>query len=127
MAKRSTDSTEVYETTKESVEQGQLPRAAEPDQCVLKVKTQRESVAVGFTHSRRSVYEKASDDLRWRRQDSDLEDASLDRTDVSAEAGIDKVLENHNNGAVAVTGPKEVTEVVVQVGCDWLDERRLGV
>ena len=35
-----TDSTEVYKTAKESVsvEQGQLLRAAEPDQCVLKMK-----------------------------------------------------------------------------------------
>ena len=52
---------------------------------------------------------KAADDLRRRRKDSDLEDASLDRTDIAAEAGMDKVLVNHNNGAVAMTGPNEVT------------------
>ena len=44
VAKPVTDSTEVHKTAKESVsvEQGQLLRAAEPDQCVLKVKTQRQ-------------------------------------------------------------------------------------
>ena len=36
---------------------------------------------------------------------------------------MDKVLVNHNNGADAVTGPKEVTEYTVRVGCD----RRFGV
>ena len=34
---------------------------------------------------------------------------------------------NHNNGAVAVTAPKEVTEYMAQVGCDRLEEWRLGV
>ena len=60
-----TDSTEVYETTKESLsaEQGQLLRAAEPDQCVLKVKTQRQSDTVESTHSLLGVYGKAADDL----------------------------------------------------------------
>ena len=38
-----------------------------------------------------------------------------------------KVLVNHNKGAVAVTGPKEVTEHTVRVGHDRLDERRFGV
>ena len=39
VAEPATDSTEVDKTSKESVsvEQGQLLRAAEPDQCVLKV------------------------------------------------------------------------------------------
>ena len=70
--------TETYETTKESVsvEQGQLLRAAKPDQYAL--------------------YEKAADDPHRRRQDSDLEDASYYRTDTAGEAGIDKVLVNHN-------------------------------
>ena len=35
---------------------------------------------------------------------------------------MDRVLVNHNNGAVAVTGPKEVTERTVRVGRDMLDE-----
>ena len=38
-----------------------------------------------------------------------------------------KVLVNHNNGAVAVTGSKEVTEYTVRVGFDRLDEWRFGV
>ena len=73
------------------------------------------------------MYGKASDELHRRQQDSDLEDASFGRTDIAAEAGMDKVLENHNNRAVVVTGLKEVTERVVQVGCDGLDEWRSGV
>ena len=48
-----------------------------------------------------------------------------DRTDIAAEAGRDKVLVNHNNGAVAMTGPNEVTVYAVRVGCDRLDEWRL--
>ena len=70
------DSTEVYKTTKESasVEQGQLLRAAEPDQCFFfKVKTQRQSDTVEFTHSLLCVFGKAADDLHRRRQDSELE------------------------------------------------------
>ena len=48
-----TDFTGVYKTLKESVsvEQVQQLRAAEPDQCVLKVKTQRQRDTVEFTHS----------------------------------------------------------------------------
>ena len=48
-----TDFTEVYKTLKESVsvEQGQLLRAAEPHQCVLKMKAQRQRDTVEFTHS----------------------------------------------------------------------------
>ena len=88
----------------------------------LKVKTQRQRDTLEFTHSRRHVYGKAADDLNRRRQHSDLEDASVDRTDIAAEAGMDKVLVNHNNGAVAVTGPKEVTEYTVRVGCEKLDK-----
>ena len=87
-----TDSTEVYKTTKESVsvEQGQLLRAAEPDQCVLNVKTPRQSDTVEFTHSLLGVCGKAADDLHRRRQDSDLEDASFDQTDIAAETGRTK-------------------------------------
>ena len=98
-----TDPTEVYKTTRKSVsvEQRQLRRAAEPIQCVLKVKAQRQSDTVEFTHSLRGVNGKDADDLHRRQQDSDLEDASLDRIDIAAEAGMDKVLVNHNNGAVA--------------------------
>ena len=40
------DSTEVYKTLKESVEQ-----AVEPDQCVLKVKTQRQRYCRVHTHT----------------------------------------------------------------------------
>ena len=73
-----TDSTEVYKTTKESVsvEQVQLLQAAEPDQCVLKVKVQRQRGIVEFTHSLLGVNEEAPDDLHRRRRDSDLEASS---------------------------------------------------
>ena len=47
-----TDSTEVDKTSESvSVEQGQLLRAAEPDQCALKMKTKRREDIVEFTHS----------------------------------------------------------------------------
>ena len=42
------------------VEQGQLVRAAESDQCVLKVKTQRQRDTVEFTHSLLGVNRKAA-------------------------------------------------------------------
>ena len=71
------------------------------------------------------MYGKAADDLH--RQDSDLEDPSFDRADIAAEAGIDKVLVNHNNGAVAVTGPNEVTLFTVQVVCERFAMWRSGV
>ena len=53
VAEPATDSTEVCKTTKESVsvEQVQILRATEPDQCALKVKTQRKRNTVEFTHS----------------------------------------------------------------------------
>ena len=59
------DSTEVFETTMESVslEQGQLLRAAEPDQCVLNLKTRRQREIVECTHSLLGLYVKAADDL----------------------------------------------------------------
>ena len=122
------DSAEVYKTTKEfvSVEQGQLLRAAEPDQCALKVETQQQRDTVEFTHSLLGEWKSPGDPHR-RRQDSDLEDASFDRTVFAAEAGMDKFLVNHYNGAVAVTGPKEVSEYTVRVGWDRLDEWRSGV
>ena len=72
-------------------------------------------------------YGKDADDLHRRQQDPDLEDASLDRIEIAAEARMDKVLVIHNNGAVAVTGPKDVTEYTVRVGRDTLDEWRFGV
>ena len=69
----------------------------------------------------------AADDLYRRRRDSDLEDASSDRTDIAAETGMDKVLVNHNNGAVAVTRPNEVTEHMVRIGCERFEMWILGV
>ena len=125
-----TDFTEVYKTLKEStsVEQGQLLRAAEPDQCVLKVKTQRQRDTVEFTHSLLGVKGRVADDLHRQQQDSDLEDAPSDRTDIAVESGRDKVLVNHDHGSVtAMTGPNEVTVYTVRVGCDRLDEWRSGV
>ena len=123
VAEPSADYTEIYNKVNESVsvEQGQLLRAVEADQSVLKVKTQRQRVILEFTHSLLSpwcpacVCGKTADDLHRRRQDSDLEDASFDRTNIAAGARMDKVLVNHNNGAVAVTGPTEVTEHTVRV------------
>ena len=44
------------------IEQGQLLRAAESDQCLLKVKTQRQRDTVEFTHSLLGVNGKAA----WR-------------------------------------------------------------
>ena len=49
----------------------------------------------------------AADDLHRRRQNPDLENASVDRTDIAA-----------------MTGPNEVTEYRVRFGCDRLDEWR---
>ena len=54
--------------------------------------------------------EKAADDLHRRRQDSDLENTSFDRTNIAA-----------------VTEPKDVIEHMVRVSCDRLDEWRFGV
>ena len=113
-----TDYTEGYKTTKESVsvEQGQQLRAAKPGQCVLKVKTRRQRDTVEFTHSLQGVYGKDADDLYRRQQDSDLEDASLDRIDVAAEIEMDRVLVSYDRGSVtAVTEPKDVTEYMVRV------------
>ena len=90
-------------------------------------KTRRQRDSVEFTHSLRDVYGKAADDLHRRQQDPDLEDASLDRIEIAAEARMDKVLVIHNNGAVAVTGPIKVTEHTVRVCRDGLDEWRFGV
>ena len=117
-AEPATDSTEIYKTANESVsvDQGQLLQAVEPDQGVLKVKTQRQIVILEFTHSLQSswctacVYGKAADDPHRRRQDSDLEDASFERTDIAA-----------------VTEPNDVTEYMVRVSCDRSDEWRFGV
>ena len=112
------DSTEVDKTSKESVpvEQEQPLRAAEPDQVVLRGKTQRQRGILEFTHLllgswyTACVYGEVADDLhRRRRQDPDLENASVDRADIAA-----------------VTGPNEVTKYRVQVGCDRLDEWRFG-
>ena len=65
------------------------------------------------------MYGEAADDLHRRRQDSDLEDASYDRTDIAAEAGMDKVLVNHKHESVAaMTRPNEVTEYMVAIG--WM-------
>ena len=107
-----TDFTEVCKTAKESVsvEQEQLLRAAEPDQCVFNVKTQRQRYLVEFTHSLLGVTGEVADDLHRRRQDSDLEDASFDRTDVAA-----------------VTEPKEVTLCTVRFGCERFEMWRFGV
>ena len=92
VAEPATDSTEVDKTSKESVsaEQGQLLRAAEPDQCVLKVKTQRQRDTVEFTHSLLGVNGKAAEDPRRRQdaRDSGLDVASLDHCDISAEVGM---------------------------------------
>ena len=83
----------VEKTSKEtvSVEQGQLLRAAEQDQCVLKVKTQRQRNIVGFTRSLLGVNGRAADDPHRRRQDardSGLDVASFDHCDIAAEVGM---------------------------------------
>ena len=74
------------------------------------------------------MYGRASDDLHRRRQDSYLEDASSDRTDIAGETGIDKVLVNLDHGSVtAMTGPNEVTVYTVRVGCERFEMWRDGV
>ena len=93
VAEPATDSTEVDKTSRESVsvEQGQLLRAGEPDQCVLKVKRQRQRDTVEFTQSLLGVNGIAADDPHRRRQDvrdSGLDDASFDHSDISAEVGM---------------------------------------
>ena len=90
-------------------EQGQLLRAAEPDQGVLKVRTQRQGDIVELTRSLLGDYGKAVEDLHRRRQDPKIENASVDRTDTAT-----------------ITGPNEVTEYKVRVGGDLLDELRFG-
>ena len=68
----------------------------------------------------------AADDLHWRRQDSDLEDALFDRTDIAAETRTDKVLVNHDHGSVtAMTGPNEVTVYTVRVGCEGFESVKM--
>ena len=81
--------------------------AAKPDQGELKMEIQRQKDTVESTRPLLGVYAKDADDLHRRRQDSDLEDASLDRMEIATETGIDIVLVNHNNGAVAVTRMKK--------------------
>ena len=104
-------STEVDKTLEESVpaDQGQLLRAAEPDQGVLKVKTQRQGDTVEFTRSLLGDHGEAADDLHRRQQDPEEENASVDRTDIAT-----------------MTGPNEVTEYKVRVDGDRLDEWRYG-
>ena len=101
VAEQFPDATEVGKTTKKSVsvEQGQPLRAAQPDQCVLKVKakpilempTQRQRGILEVTHLlpgswyTACVYGEAADDPHRRREDSELEDASFDHADIAAE------------------------------------------
>ena len=119
-----------------SVEQGQLLRAAERDQCELKVKTHRWRDAVEFTHSLLGVNGNATDDSHRRRQDvreSGLDVASFDHCDISAEVGVFNKIEvpsfsEVRSGTVAaLEGPKDVTENTVRVGCGRLDEWGSGV
>ena len=114
-----TSSTDVAETVTASTE---VLRSAEPDHCVLLVRTHRQRDTVEFTHSLLG-----EDALHRRRQDSDLEDASSDRTDIAEDTGMDKVLVNHHKGSVAVTGPKEVTVHTVRVGCERFEMWKFGV
>ena len=98
------DTAEAGKTSKESVsiEQGQPLRAAEPDQCALKVRakpipetpTQRQRDIHELKHlppvswCPACVYGKAADDAHRRRQDSGecgLDVASFDHADTSAE------------------------------------------
>ena len=124
MAEQFPDATEDGKTSKESVsvEQGQLLRAAEPDQCVLKVKakpipetpTQRQRNIHELTHPPpvpwcpACVSGKPTDDSHRRRQDagdSGLDVASFDHCGISAEVGMFnkklKVVVSHDGGAVA--------------------------
>ena len=140
-------------TSKESVsiEQGQPLRAAEPDQCALKVRakpipetpTRRQRDIHDFTHlppvswCPACLYGKAADDPHRRRQDtgeSGLDVASLDHADISAKVGMAnkklkfKVLVSHSSGSVAaMQGPRDVTEYMVRFDCDMLETWCFGV
>ena len=120
-------------TSKESVsfEQGQLLRAAEPVQCVSKVKPksipetpiQRQRDILELTHLSpvswysACVYGEARDDPHRRQQEWELPDKSFDHADVAAETEMTnkrlkvEVLVDHSNGSVAaMVGPKDITE-----------------
>ena len=94
--------TEIYKTANEivSVEQGQLLRAVEADQGVLKEKAKRQRVILEFTQPllgpwcTACAYGKAADDPRRRRQDSALEDTSFDRTNIAAVVQSKDVIEH---------------------------------
>ena len=62
--------------------------------CIESENTATERYCRVHTHSLLDVNGEAADDLHRRRQDSDLEDASFDRTDIAAETRMDKVLVN---------------------------------
>ena len=64
-------------------------------------------------------YGGAAGDLHRRRQDSDLEDASSDRTDIASETG--------HGSVTAMTGPNEVTVYTVRVRHERIERWRIGV
>ena len=78
-----TDFTEVHKTLAESVASSQTG-----SMCIERT----ERYCRVHTHSLLAVYGKAVDDPHRRRQDSDLEDASSDRTNIAVETAMDKVL-----------------------------------
>ena len=153
VAQQFPDAAEVGKTSEESVsaEQGQLLRAAEPHQCVLKVKakpiletpTQRQRDSHELTHlppvpwCPACVSGKPADDPHRRRQDardSGLDVASFDHCDISAEVGVFnkklrfKVLVSPRSGALAtLEGPKDVAEHLVRFVCDMLETWSFGV
>ena len=133
VAEQFPDATEVGKTSKESVsvEQGQLLRAAKPDQCVLKVKakpipempTQRQRGILELTHLlpgswyRACGYGWVADDPHRRRQGSELETTSCDHADIAAEIEMAnkrlrfKVLVNHKKWIGRSNGRTERTSL----------------
>ena len=148
VAKQFPDAAEVGKKPNESVsvEQRQLLRAAEPDQCVLEVKakpipemlTQRQicsrahTITAGFLVFSMCVERKLMIGIGDDRT-SELEEASGDHVEIADEDGMVnsrlrfKVLMNQNDGSVAaMEGPKDVTENMVRVVCGWLETWRFG-
>ena len=135
VAEQFPDPAEVGKTSKESVsiEQGQPLRAAEPDQCALKVRakpipetpTQRQRDIHELTHlppvswCPACVYRKAADGLHRRRQDTGESALNV--------ASFDHAVSHSSGSVAAVEGPKDVTEYMARFVCDMLETWGFGV
>ena len=151
MAKQFPNTAEAGKTSKESVsiEQGQPLRAAEPDQCALKVRTK--PIPETPTQRERDIHELTNlppvfivpSNVCWEGQLTILigEDRIRESLDwmllhsitltFSAEVGVAKefkVLVSYSNGSIVpMEGPKDVTEYMVPFVCDMLETWGSGV